>query len=172
MRPRLVEVPLHPAAPRFGEPVGKARLPAKASDRRGKPGRVVRRDQQAVHLVGNDIGDAAHARRDHRGPERHRLHEDERRHLARREQQCVRGQQSGGNVGGRPREVDLSRHIEVARLIPELGRVGAVGLDPEKRQLGLDPLLAQRPDGGDRDILALVAIHGADQHEPDRIGDA
>ena len=78
----------------------------------------------------------------------------------------------GGNVGGRPSEVDLSRHIEVARLIPELGRVGVVGLDPEKRQLGLDPLLAQRPDGGDRDILALVAIHGADQHEPDRIGDA
>ena len=44
--PRLVEVPLHSAAPRFGEPVRKAWLLAKAGDRRGKPGRVVRIDQR------------------------------------------------------------------------------------------------------------------------------
>ena len=111
-------------------------LAAEASDRRGKGGRVVRSDQQAAHLVGDDVGDAAHARRDHRRPERHRLHEHERRHLARREQQRVRGQQAGSDVGGRPREVDLPREVEDARLSAELGGVGAIGLEPEDASAG------------------------------------
>ena len=136
--PRLVEVLLHATSALLGEPLRKARLAAEANDRRGERGRVVRGDQQAAHLVGDDIGDAAHARRDHGRPERHRLHEDERRHLARREQQRVRGQQAGGDVRRRPGEDDLPRDIEVACLVAQLGGVGGIGLEPEERQLGLE----------------------------------
>ena len=163
-------VQLHAARPRFGEPVRKARLPAKASDRRGKPSRVVRRDQQAVHLVGDDVGMLPCAPRP-QGPERHRLHEDERRHLARREQQCVRGQQSGGDVGGRPREVDLAAPHRGRAPDPRLGRVGAVGLDPEASARPR-PLARAAPGRRRSRRPGAVAIHGADQHEPDRIGGA
>ena len=69
--------------------------------------RVARRDQEAAHLVGDDVGNAPHLRRHHGRPESHRLHEHERSHLPGRKQQRIRGQEHGRGVGNRAHEVDL-----------------------------------------------------------------
>ncbi len=66
--------------------------------------------------------------------------------------------------------MDLLCHREVTRLFSKLGGVDGIGLEPMDRQLGLEPPIAQRPHGRDRDILALVAVQRPDHHELDRIG--